>query len=91
MDKLEYIKSGIEKLYKTNKNIHISVKLIHPRVIIERAPAVITGVYRNIFQIEENDGGHPALHTFRYSDVLIGHVLIAEPDYTPAVNTLNKK
>ena len=91
MDNLEYIKSGIEKLYKTNPNIHITVKLARPKVIVEGTPAVITGVYRNIFQIEETDNGYPTRHTFQYGDVLIGCVSIAELDYVPTVSILNKQ
>ena len=91
MDNLDYIKSEIEKLYKNNPNIHISLKLARPRIIVEGTPAVITGVYRNIFQIEENDSGHPTRHTFKYGDVLIGHVVIQELDYIPTVSILNKK
>ena len=91
MDKLAYIKSEIEKLYKTNPNIHLSVKLTRRNVIVEGTPAVITGVYRNIFQIEENDNGRHTRHTFQYGDVVIGQVVIEELDYFPTVSILNKK
>ena len=91
MDRLAYIKSGIEALYKTNPKVHISVKLARPKVIVEGTPAVITGVYRNIFQIEEYDKGRPMRHTFQYGDVLIGHVVIEELDYIPMVSILNQK
>ena len=91
MDNLKYIKSEIERLYKTNPNIHITVKLARPKVIVKGTSAVITGVYRNIFQIEENDSGHPTRHTFQYGDVLIGHISIAELDYVPMVSILNRK
>lgn len=91
MDKLDYIKSGIERLYKTNPNVHITVKLLRPKINIEAAPAVIKGAYKNIFQIEEYNRGFPSRHTFQYSDVIIGHVAILELDYAPSVNELNKK
>ena len=91
VDNLERIKNGIERLYKTNPNIHLSIKLTRPKIIVEETPAVITGVYKNIFQIEENDSGHPTRHTFQYGDVFIGHVSIAELDYAPTVGVLNKK
>ena len=91
MDHLDYIKSGIEKLYKTDPNIHISVKFARPKVAVDGTPAVITGVYRNIFQIEENDNGRSVRHSFQYGDVLIGHVVIQELDYVPTVSVLDKK
>ena len=90
MDRLDCIKKGIEKLYKSNPQIHISVKLTRPKVFIEDSPAIISGVYKNIFQIEENDSGRPALHTFRYSDVLIGNVVIRELDFVPNGKLNNK-
>jgi hypothetical protein len=54
------------------------VDIPRPRLIVERTNAVITGVYRNFFQIEEYDKGRPARHTIQYGDVLIGHVVIEE-------------
>lgn len=91
MKNLDYIKNEIEKLYKTNPNIHVSVKLSRPRIIVEEKPAVITGVYKNIFQIEESDGLSRARHTLQYADVLIGHVVINELNYTPTVSKANNK
>jgi uncharacterized protein Veg len=78
MDRLTNIKRAIEKLYQTNPNVHISVDIPRPRLIVERTSAVITGVYRNFFQIEEYDKGRPTRHTIQYGDVLIGHVVIEE-------------
>ena len=74
MSTVEHIKSEIKRLYETNPNIHISVKMTHPKVIVEGTPAKLVGVYKNIFQIEENDSGHTNRHTFQYGDVLIGQV-----------------
>ena len=65
--------------------------MTHPKVIVEGTPAVIKGVYRNIFQIEENDSGHPNRHTFQYGDVLTGQIVIEELDYVPMISVLNKK
>ncbi len=92
MDYMEQIKRGIEKLYKTNPNIHISVNRIHPKIVVDTVPAKIVGVYKNIFQIEEC-GSCKMLtrHTFQYGDVLIGQVRIDELDYVPMVSILNKK
>ena len=91
MDNLDCIKSEITQLYKTKPSIHISVRSTRPKVILEKAPAVIVGVYRNIFQIEENGSGHTVRHTFQYGEVLIGQVVIEELDFIPTVSILNKK
>ena len=92
MDHIEQIKSGIEKLFKTNLKIHISVSKTHPKVIVDASPAKIVGVYKNIFQVEECEVGKmPIRHTFQYGEVLIGQVKIEELDYVPIVSILNKK
>ena len=91
MSTVEHIKSEIKRLYKTDPNIHINVKMTHPKVIVERTPVKIVGVYKNIFQIEENDSGRSIRHTFQYGDVLMGQVVIEELDYVPMVSILNKK
>ena len=92
MDYIKQIKSGIEKLYKTDTNIHISVNSTHPKIIVNSSPAKIVGVYKNIFQIEEYDGGKmPTRHTLQYGDVLIGKVKIEELDFAPVDSILNKK
>jgi len=92
MENMEYIKSSIKELYNTNPSIHISVSKTHPKVIVEKSPAKIIGVYKNIFQVEERESGRiPARHTFQYTDVLIGQVKIEELDGAPTVNILNQK
>lgn len=91
MDYIEQIKNGIERLYKTHPNIHISVSRTHPKIIVEKSPAKIVGVYKNIFQIEENNSGSPSRHTFQYGDVLIGQVVIDELNFIRPVSVLNKK
>ena len=88
---MDCIKSEIQKLYQTNPHIHITLKMTHPKVIVEGAPVVIVGVYKNIFQIEENESGHPRRHTFRYGDVLIGQIVIEELNCVPTVSTLDQK
>jgi len=90
MDQLTEIKNGIERLYRTNPHIHISVTMSRPRIIVEGTPAVITGVYKNIFQIEACDSGRPVRHTLQYGDVLIGQVVIRELDFVPMVSILKK-
>ena len=91
MDSMDYIKSGIEKLFKTNPNIHISVSKTHPKVIVDASPAKIVGVYKNIFQVEECEGGKmPTRHTFQYGDILIGQVVIEELNFVRPVSILKK-
>ena len=92
MSTVEHIKSEIKRLYETDPNIHISVSRTHPKVIVDASPAKIVGTYKNIFQIEESEGGKmPTRHTFQYGDVLIGQVVIEELNYVPMVSILNKK
>ena len=92
MDYIEQIKNGIERLYRNNPIIHISVCRIHPKIIIEAHPAKIVGVYKNIFQIEELETGKMnARHTFQYGDILIGQVVIEELNFVRPVSVLNKK
>lgn len=78
MANIEYIKRKIKKLYETNPNVHINVKLTHPKLTVNTTPAVIKGVYPNIFRIEENISGHPRCHTVQYTEVLLGQVNISE-------------
>ncbi len=79
----DIIKGQIKHLYETNPDIHINVRIIRPRVTVEEAPAKNVGVYKNIFQVEENSNGRLNRHTFRYTDVMIGQVVIKELDYAP--------
>ena len=92
MNYIEEIKSGIEKLYKTNQKVHISTIRTRPKRIVTSSPAKIVGVYENIFQVEECVGGKvPTRHTFQYGDVLIGQVMIEELNFVRPVSVLNKK
>lgn len=47
MYSLEEIKTKIERLYRKAPNIHVSVNLSHPRLVIKESQAVIVGVYSN--------------------------------------------
>ena len=78
MVNLDLIKNEIERLYKTAPEIHVSIKSTRPKVDVTDGKAVITGVYRSIFQIEEVDTGRTAKHTVQYGDVLIGRIVIRE-------------
>ena len=75
---IETIKSDIYRLFKTNPHIHVNVIMRHPKVSVQNEPAVIKGVYPNIFQIEEMENGYARCHSVQYNDVLIGRVEILE-------------
>lgn len=87
MDTLDYIKEQIKHIYNTDPRIHLSVHTTRPKLVVENTPAVIRGVYPNIFRVEENDSGIPRCHSVQYISVLIGEVKIAELDYTPMPTT----
>ena len=78
MDRIAYIKSEIERLYKTNPTVHVTLKLSRPKLWVKDTPVTIVGVYRNFFRIEERHSGHPLSHTLQYGDLLIGHVTVRE-------------
>lgn len=78
MTTLDIIKSKIQKLYKTNPNIHINVSMTNPKISLNNEPAVIKGVYPHIFQIEERSNGSPKCHTLQYTEVLTKHIEILE-------------
>ena len=50
MYNLAYIKESIEELYKNSPNIHITINIPRPRLIVEETNVVIIGVYRNFFK-----------------------------------------
>ena len=78
MDSIGYIKDKIEDIYKKDPRVRVSIRLSRPKIVLSEIDAQITGVYKNIFQIEESSSGSPRRHTFQYSDVLIGQVVIDE-------------
>ena len=80
MYSLEEVKMMIARLYKKNPEIHISVNMSHPRLVIKDSSAVIKGVYSNIFLIEERDSGYPRSHSLQYSDILTKQIVISELD-----------
>ncbi len=83
MNSIETIKNRIAILYKTNPNIHVNVSLASPRtkkVKLYNQPAVIKGVYPNVFQIEERISGISRYHTHQYVDVLTKSIEILELD-----------
>lgn len=84
MASVDTIKRDIERLYRTNPNIHINVSMKNPRVFLLDEPVTITGVYAHIFLIEEHTMGVPKTHTLQYADILTHQVEILELDNVPA-------
>ena len=78
MTALDMIKNRIQKLYKTNPQIHINVSMNSPKISLHNEPVIIKGVYPHIFQIEEKSTGIPKYHTLHYADILTRHIEIAE-------------
>lgn len=78
MNAIEEIKSAIIHLYTTSPNIHINATMTHPKLVLKNAPAVIKGVYPNVFRVEEIGTAHPICHSFQYADILTKRVRIAE-------------
>ena len=78
MTSLDTIKSEIRRLYETNPNIHINVSISRPKIHLTNEAAVIKGVYRNIFRIEQCSSGTPICYTLQYADILTGQVQIPE-------------
>lgn len=51
---LEQIRQRISERYLSDPNIRINVSLRQPRLHLRDVPVKITGVYRHIFQVEED-------------------------------------
>ncbi len=78
MTTIEFIKSEIRKFYETDTEIHINISITHPKINLRSDPAKITGVYSNLFRIEEYSNGTPVTHTLKYTDVLTNQIEIEE-------------
>lgn len=80
MERLNYIKSEIQRLYKTNPNIHVNVKASRTKLAVESSAAVIKSVHSKFFRIEETSSGYAKCHSVQYAEVLTGNVVILELD-----------
>ena len=67
---LQQIRQRISERYLGDPNIRINVSLRQPRLHLNNVPVKITGVYRHIFQVEEDSSGKPKRHALQYADVL---------------------
>lgn len=75
---LPRIKEGVKKLYERKAEIHVSIPTVRSKVKLEKLPAEFKGIYPNIFQIVVKDDKQLKEYTFRYEDLMIGNVTIAE-------------
>jgi uncharacterized protein Veg len=66
----QQIRQRISERYRSDPNIRINVSLRQPRLHLCDVPVRITGVYRHIFQVEEDSSGQPKRHALQYADVL---------------------
>ena len=78
MNSLTAIKQGVNHLYKTHPNVHVNVSLSQPKVHLKNHPVTITGVYPNIFQLEDRTGDRPSTHIVQYVELMMGNVEIKE-------------
>lgn len=78
MNTIDYIKKEIKTLYEGQQKIHVNISISHPKLDLKNDPAKITGVYSNIFRIEEYSNGAPASHTLKYTDLLTKQIEIEE-------------
>lgn len=78
MNNTEIIKRKIERLFQSDKKIHIRVKNTRPKNTTTDLEVVIKGVYPNIFCVIEADSAFPKFYSFQYTDVLIGRIEILE-------------
>ena len=67
---LQQIRQRILERYLSDPNIRINVSLRQPKLRLSNVPVKITGVYRHIFQVEEDSSGQPKRHALQYADVL---------------------
>ncbi len=78
MNTLDYVKREIKAFYDNEQEIHVNISISHPRIELTNNPAKITGVYSNIFRLEEYSKGTKATHTVKYSELLTKQVEIVE-------------
>ena len=81
MKNLDQIKKEMEKLYKKDPSIHITVSIKRPRVHLTDVPATITGVYPHLFRVEDTASGTAEAYMLSYNDIVTGEIRIRElPD-----------
>lgn len=71
---LEQIRRRISERYRSDPKIRINVSIAQPKLHLSNVPVEITGVYRHIFQVEEDSSGKPKRHALQYADVLTHNI-----------------
>ncbi len=74
----EMIRERIRKLFSESPMVHMDVSLTKPKLVLNSAEARITGVFPHFFQIEEDSQGYTRHHSLKYTEVMIGHIVIKE-------------
>ena len=75
---LEQIRQRILERYRSDPKIRINVSIAHPKLHLSNVPVEITGVYRNIFQVEDTASGQPKRYALQYKDVLTHNIEILD-------------
>ena len=78
INSVQQIRQHILERYQRDPHIRINVSIAKPRLHLNDVPVEITGVYANIFQIEETTGGQARRHTLQYTDVLTHNIEILD-------------
>ena len=78
MNEIQQIRQHILERYQRDPKIRINVSLAKPKLRLNDVPVEITGVYANIFQIEEVTDGQARRHTLQYTDVLTHNIEILD-------------
>ena len=78
MTTLSLIKSQVMYLFKTNPQVHIDISSRSDRKHITNIPAVITGVYPNIFTARLKENNTEKDYIFQYVDLLTHTMEIKE-------------
>ena len=78
MNEIQQIRQRILERYQLDPKIRINVSIAKPKLHLNDVPVQITGVYANIFQIEEVTDGQARRHTLQYTDVLTHNIEILD-------------
>ena len=78
MRDINSIKAEIKALCENKREICVDVRSKRPKIDVLGAPAVITGVYKNLFTLEVMENGLKKVYSVQYTDLFIGKVNIRE-------------
>lgn len=78
MNEIQQIRQRILERYQLDPKIRINVSIANPKLHLNNVPVEITGVYANIFQIEETTDRTARRHTLQYTDVLTHNIEILD-------------